>query len=70
MYLEFFDIRHAMTAAKLLHTNAIFKAVSAKVQFCPKSALEQVQFMSWLGEGQLGAVAAASSLTNLKYALY
>ncbi|CAO3563486.1 unnamed protein product [Mortierella alpina] len=52
MYLEFFDIRHAMTAAKLLHTNAIFKAVSAKVQFCPKSALEQVASDIWENENE------------------
>ncbi|KAF9940773.1 hypothetical protein BGZ67_006790 [Mortierella alpina] len=52
MYLEFFDIRHAMTAAKLLHTNATFQAVSMKVQFCPKSALEQVASDIWENENE------------------
>ncbi|KAF9958347.1 hypothetical protein BGZ72_000488 [Mortierella alpina] len=52
IYLEFFDIRHAMTAAKLLHTNATFQAVSIKIQFCPKSALEQVASDIWENENE------------------
>ncbi|KAF9292149.1 hypothetical protein BGZ68_010405 [Mortierella alpina] len=61
IYLEFFDIRHAMTAAKLLHTNATFQAVFTKVQFCPKSALEQVA--SDIGDNENEGVLVLSLVT-------
>ncbi|GJJ75723.1 hypothetical protein EMPS_08081 [Entomortierella parvispora] len=42
IFLEFFDIRHAIAAARKLHSNETFKATTIKVYFCSRSTLSQV----------------------------
>ncbi|KAF8933932.1 hypothetical protein BGZ58_006040 [Dissophora ornata] len=42
IFIEFFDIRHAMTASRRLYSNPTFSSSSINIQFCPKVFMSQV----------------------------
>ncbi|KAG9069181.1 hypothetical protein KI688_010077 [Linnemannia hyalina] len=51
VFLEFFDIRHAMVASKRLYSSPAFENSDIKVHFCPSSYIRR-RFLSTFGDIQ------------------
>ncbi|KAF9144346.1 hypothetical protein BG015_000141, partial [Linnemannia schmuckeri] len=66
IFLEFFDIRHAMVASKRLYSSPAFENSAIKVQFCPLSYIRRVlpEYPNNNNEGILVVSLQAPTLTD------